>query len=74
MSNTTARSDVRSKLARTESLEQAQCSSRWQMTDNYFASIGYPKGSVHQCTRPASGHRVHQAGGMQWQHSNVKAS
>lgn len=60
---TTRRSDVRSKLARTEKLDQAQCTSEYT-TKRQFGSIA--KGTTLRCTRPVSGHRVHQSAFIQW--------
>lgn len=57
----TRRSDVRSKLARTESLEQPRCSSERVLSN----------GEQVRCERPASRHRVHQFDYFQWEVSNV---
>lgn len=68
------KSDVRSGLARRERAGRAgegRCESRYRLSAQWRAML--PQyGAVVQCERPATAHRVHQAGSVQWERSNVK--
>lgn len=58
---------VRSDLARQERYddESARCESRLTLRQTF--AKGFEKGSTLQCTRPASRHRVHEHGFIQWE-------
>lgn len=59
------RSDVRSKLARTEQpADAARCPKTYTLRQSF--GVSYPKGMTLRCERPANAHRVHQSGAVQF--------
>jgi hypothetical protein len=66
------RSDVRSKLARSENrgdVKSTQCPKQERVGAKFAERWHVPE--LHRCERPASGHRVHQHGAVQWEKSNA---
>lgn len=66
MAYTTVRSDLARQDVKDTTSER--CASEYTLKQTLWA--GYTKGTTLRCTRPASGHRVHESGAVQWTHGN----
>lgn len=73
------KTNVKSNLARDENKgragqEQERCNSKYRLGGGmaWSSMEQFKPGTVLQCQRPATKHRVHEARGMQWERSNVK--
>lgn len=63
MTYTTVKSDLARRDVKDTSSDR--CPSRYTLPNP--VRWGYEPGTVLKCSRPASGHRIHESGSIQWE-------